>query len=83
MFSVPTVCPMRWYWFSLEPSSATTTDLVEPLVQTYTTSELGYASVGRGRMWHHHGIIPSQENARMLIKATRKMEGIWEVSVKR
>lgn len=34
MFSVPTVCPIRWYWFSLEPSSATTTDLVVPLVQT-------------------------------------------------
>ena len=34
MFSVPTVCPMRWYWFSLEPSSATTTDLAVPLVQT-------------------------------------------------
>lgn len=34
MFSVPTVWPIRWYWFSLEPSSATTTDLVEPLVQT-------------------------------------------------
>lgn len=34
MFSVPTVCPMRWYWLSREPSSATTTDLVEPLVQT-------------------------------------------------
>lgn len=34
MFSVPTVCPIRWYWFSLEPSSATTTDLVVSLVQT-------------------------------------------------
>lgn len=33
-FSVPTVCPIRWYWFSLEPSSATTTDLAVPLVHT-------------------------------------------------
>lgn len=33
MFSMPAVGPIRWFWFSLEPSSATTTDLVMPVVQ--------------------------------------------------
>lgn len=33
MSSVPAVCPIRWYWLSLEPSSATTTDLAAPCIQ--------------------------------------------------
>lgn len=33
-----TLCPIRSYWFSLEPSSATTTDWAASLVHTYTTS---------------------------------------------
>lgn len=33
MSSVPAVCPIRWYWLSLEPSSATSTDFAAPLVQ--------------------------------------------------
>ena len=29
-----TLCPIKSYWFSLEPSSATTTDWAAPLVHT-------------------------------------------------
>lgn len=38
MVSLSTVCPIRSYWLSLDPSGATSTDKVALRVQTYVTS---------------------------------------------